>query len=113
MSTESKLPPLDCYQFSMLTCFRSGRADWVWLDEKGKSTIYINQRGSDKSLIPHWVQAASSHGGGFTLKDGGSREDIQFGRLYGSGRADVSACPTRRVDFGITDDKFARIVHVH
>ena len=55
----------------MLTWFCSGRADWVWLDEKGKSTIYINQRGSDKSLIPHWVKSASSHGGGFTLDDGG------------------------------------------
>lgn len=95
----------------MLTWFCSGRADWVWLDEKGKSTIYINQRGSDKSLIPHWVKSASSHGGGFTLDDGGTREDIQFGRVYGSGRADVSGRATRFVNYGITDGAITRIVY--
>ncbi|SPO00343.1 related to acetylxylan esterase [Cephalotrichum gorgonifer] len=66
------------------------RADWIWIDETGKTVIYINQRGSDKSMTPSWVQAASSHGGGFDLVDSGSRKFIQFGRVFGSGRADYA-----------------------
>lgn len=41
-------------------------------------------------MIPYWIEAAAVHGGGFDVKDDGSRDLIQFGRLYGSGCADLS-----------------------
>ncbi|KAF9880547.1 putative carbohydrate esterase family 3 protein [Colletotrichum karsti] len=66
------------------------RDDWVWIDTTGKTRIFINQRGEGKGMIPHWVEAAAGHGGGFDVKDDGSRDLIQFGRLYGSGRADYA-----------------------
>ncbi|OBT61486.1 hypothetical protein VE03_09357 [Pseudogymnoascus sp. 23342-1-I1] len=65
-----------------------GRADWIWLDEKGGSTIFINQRAEGKGMTPRWTRSASSHGGGFELDDGGTRDHILFGRVFQSGRAD-------------------------
>ncbi|KFX87170.1 hypothetical protein V490_08483 [Pseudogymnoascus sp. VKM F-3557] len=65
-----------------------GRADWLWLDETGKSTIFINQRNEGKGMTPRWTRSASSHGGGFDLNDGGTRNNVAFGRVFQSGRAD-------------------------
>jgi hypothetical protein len=76
----------------------SGRADWVWLDPTGRSVgpdgsiaVFMNMRGEGKGMRPNWTRAQSSHAGGFTgLIEGDSRRGIQFGRVYGSTRADVS-----------------------
>lgn len=66
----------------------SGRADWLWMDENGQVTTYINQRGNDKSLKPSWLSAGVTHGGMGTK--GRGRQYVFFGRLYDSGRQDVS-----------------------
>ncbi|PVH96898.1 carbohydrate esterase family 3 protein, partial [Periconia macrospinosa] len=64
-----------------------GRSDWLWVDNTGKVTTYINQRGYDKSLVPLWLEAGVTHQGmGSTV----GREKIHFGRLYGSGRRDYA-----------------------
>lgn len=71
------------------TC--SGRADWLWMDEEGRVTTYINQRGVSKTMIPYWYKASNdgvTHTG--MGKDvGEDRRQVIFGRLFGSGRADV------------------------
>ena len=65
----------------------SFRSDWLWLDDTGKITTYINQRGQGKGLIPNWDSVGVTHGG---MGEAGARPQIRFARLYDSGRADVS-----------------------
>ncbi|KPM39384.1 hypothetical protein AK830_g7215 [Neonectria ditissima] len=65
-----------------------GLSDWMWLDEQGKVTTYINQRGDGKGMVPHWLETGVTHGG--MGEDTEGRENIIFGRLYDSGRRDVS-----------------------
>ncbi|KAJ4295166.1 Glucan endo-1,3-alpha-glucosidase agn1 [Kalmusia sp. IMI 367209] len=67
-----------------------GRGDYVFVGEDGKTDIYINQRGdlSDgPGLKPHWVHAATSHAG-FSGDTSMTRDNIIFGRIYGTGRQD-------------------------
>jgi len=66
----------------------SFRADWLWLDDTGKVTAYINQRGSKKGLIPVWDPAGVTHAG---MGETCARSQIRFAKIYGSGRADVSS----------------------
>ncbi|KAM7185430.1 hypothetical protein V8F20_011802 [Naviculisporaceae sp. PSN 640] len=61
------------------------RADWLWLDDTGKVTTYINQRGAEKGMVPFWDEAGVTHGG---MGVAGARSQIRFARIYGSGRAD-------------------------
>ena len=75
----------------------SGRDDWLWVDNNGAVTTYANQRGVSKSLRPNWVKSGDPNDDkdeGITHpgmgKDVG-RDKISFGRIYGSGRADVSS----------------------
>lgn len=60
-----------------------GRADYVWLDTDGKATAYINYRGHAAGLAPEWVPAGVVAGG-----VGTSRDNITFGDLSGTGKAD-------------------------
>lgn len=74
-----------------------GRSDWLWVDNTGKVTTYINQRGYDKSLVPLWLEAGVTHQGmGTTV----GREKIHFGRIYGYSRRDYA----RRTATDLGDD---------
>ncbi|ROT40793.1 hypothetical protein SODALDRAFT_105063 [Sodiomyces alkalinus F11] len=65
-----------------------GRSDWTWMDEHGRVTTWINQRGSDKGMIPRWLDAGVTHQGMGT-NIGIDRHQIAFGRIFGdNGRAD-------------------------
>ena len=73
----------------------SGRYDWLWMDNRGKTTTRINQRGDDKSLIPHWLEAVEAYPGvdrqgGKIEDDNEDRHRIQFGRIFADERTDVS-----------------------
>ncbi|GAB1206268.1 hypothetical protein APSETT445_004953 [Aspergillus pseudonomiae] len=62
------------------------RADWLWLDEEGKVTTYINQRGTGKgSLAPDWRRIGVTHAG---MGVKGARDRIKFGQVYAKGGAD-------------------------
>ncbi|OGM47389.1 hypothetical protein ABOM_002570 [Aspergillus bombycis] len=62
------------------------RADWLWLDDKGKVTTYINQRGTGKgSLAPDWRRIGVTHAG---MDIEGARDRIKFGQVYAKGGAD-------------------------
>lgn len=61
------------------------------MSKKGEVTTWINQRGNSKSMIPYWQVAEwnPTHAGvGEDVGD--DREQIQFGRFFGSGKSDVS-----------------------
>ncbi|OBT92656.2 hypothetical protein VE01_09799 [Pseudogymnoascus verrucosus] len=60
------------------------RSDWLFLDDNGKVTTYINQRNGDKGLIPYWDSVGVTHAG----MGEPSRSQIRFARIYGSGRPD-------------------------
>jgi hypothetical protein len=66
---------------------RSFRADWLWVDDDAKVTTYINQRGQTTGLIPFWDFVGMTHRVPFPA---GTRPQIRFGRVYGTGRADVN-----------------------
>jgi hypothetical protein len=62
------------------------RSDWLWLDEEGKDTTYINQRGSGKgSLVPEWRRIGITHAG---MGDTSARDRIKFGQVYQGRGAD-------------------------
>ncbi|KAJ5801621.1 uncharacterized protein N7518_003689 [Penicillium psychrosexuale] len=57
------------------------RSDWLWMDDEGKVTTYINNRGTGKnSLVPDWVSAGVTHAG---MGVEGAKERIKFGLVYG------------------------------
>lgn len=59
------------------------------MDEQGKVTTYINQRGDGKGMIPRWLSAGQTHLG-MGVGIGEKREHVTFGRIFGdNGRADV------------------------
>ncbi|UKZ74641.1 hypothetical protein TrVFT333_002311 [Trichoderma virens FT-333] len=70
-----------------------GRSDWVYLHNDASSTIFINQRGDDdadgKALRPHWQKASSGHIAIPLFEVDNSRTELVFGRVKGSGRADL------------------------
>lgn len=60
------------------------------MDENGRVTTWINQRGSDKGMVPRWLEAGVTHLGMGT-NIGSDRHQVVFGRIFGdNGRADVS-----------------------
>ncbi|KAF2438288.1 carbohydrate esterase family 3 protein [Karstenula rhodostoma CBS 690.94] len=66
-----------------------GRADWVWVYDNGQTRIFINQNGAKADgggLTPHWVEAAAAHPG--FGSDMSNRNEVLFGRVFGSRRAD-------------------------
>lgn len=64
------------------------RADWLWLDDEGKVTTYINQRGTGKgSLAPDWRRIGVTHAG---MGVKGARDRIKFGQIWQGGGADYS-----------------------
>jgi hypothetical protein len=68
-----------------------GRADWIYIYADTSTEIYINQRGSlddGKGLKPHWVKAEAKIAG-WPDDSSVNRTHIMFGRIFGSGRADL------------------------
>ena len=64
-----------------------GRADWTWTSTSGRVTTFINQVDDGLGMKPYWREAGVTHPG--QPEDTGvSRENIQFARIYGSGRGD-------------------------
>ncbi|GAM34923.1 hypothetical protein TCE0_015r02825 [Talaromyces pinophilus] len=62
------------------------RSDWLWLDDTGKVTTYINNRGTGKgSLAPDWVSAGVTHAG---MGVAGARDRVKFGNVYAGNGAD-------------------------
>ncbi|KAL4860487.1 SGNH hydrolase-type esterase domain-containing protein [Aspergillus spectabilis] len=56
------------------------RSDWLWLDDMGKVTTYINNRGTGKgSLVPDWVSAGLTHAG---MQVDGAKARVKFGKVY-------------------------------
>ncbi|KAF2798617.1 carbohydrate esterase family 3 protein, partial [Melanomma pulvis-pyrius CBS 109.77] len=60
-----------------------GRADWVWVGDKGETAIMTNVRGEgpDKpreGMRPYWLVSESAHVG---QSDTGIRDNIKFGRV--------------------------------
>lgn len=82
--------------------FSSGRADWTWISTTGQVTTYINQRGDGPGMVPHWREAGVTHGG-MGENTGETRENIQFARIFGSGRSDVRTLTTLLPPFIIHD----------
>ncbi len=66
------------------------RDDWTWISTNGQVTTWVNQRGEEKGMVPRWLAAGVTHAGGFNVYDGESRNNIQFGRVFGSGRRDYA-----------------------
>jgi hypothetical protein len=94
------LEPLN--QVVLLTSLlRSFRSDWLWLDDTGRVTTYINQRGQGDGMIPHWDSVGVTHGG---MGEAGARSQIRFARLYDSGRADVSDLPELSVSEALSPE---------
>ncbi|KAK2765017.1 hypothetical protein FQN54_008716 [Arachnomyces sp. PD_36] len=69
-----------------------GRSDWLWLDDKGKTDTYINNRGcnqpdgSNWMLGVDWRDAGETHAG---MDEEGARDNIHFAKVYGvDGRYD-------------------------
>jgi hypothetical protein len=56
------------------------RSDWLWLDETGQVTTYINNRGTGKgSLAPDWVSVGVTHAG---MQVDGAKDRVKFGNVY-------------------------------
>lgn len=66
------------------------KADWLIMDQTGLVNTFINNRGSDDSLVPDWQFAGRTHAGGVTLGIENANSTIKFGRMFGTGRRDVS-----------------------
>ncbi|KAH8678326.1 hypothetical protein BX600DRAFT_545929 [Xylariales sp. PMI_506] len=75
------------------------RADWIWLDDTGMGTTYINQRGSTKDMIPYWDSVGVTHPG---MGVAGARARIRFGRVY-SIKADYMYIPCSNATDVTTD----------
>jgi hypothetical protein len=59
--------------------------DLLFIGDNGNSDTYINNRGWGAGIVPDWRSAGITHPG---QGDYGIRENIKFGRIYGSGRRD-------------------------
>lgn len=57
------------------------------MNTQGSINTIINNRGTGYGLTPDWQHAGLTHSG---MGVDGARENIRFGRLFGSGRPDVS-----------------------
>ncbi len=66
------------------------RYDWVWLSKSGASDIYINYRGWQDGIVPDWRQAKEFHPPVLSSADADGYGRFVFGRIFGTGRHDVS-----------------------
>ena len=57
------------------------------MDVQGGISTLINNRGIGPGLTPDWQNMGKTHGG---MGVNGARTNIRFGRLFGTGRPDVS-----------------------
>jgi hypothetical protein len=67
--------------------------DLVYLRPDTSARIFINQRGSrddGSGLKPHWVEADAGSFTGWPDDPKVNTSNIMFGRVFGSGRTDVS-----------------------
>lgn len=86
------------------------------MDEMGRTTTWINQRGTTKSLIPYWLEAGVTHTG--MVKDSTriqnknqDRHEIQFPRLLNDGKTDVGgAWPKMKLSLRGKAKKLTRIL---
>lgn len=70
----------------------SGRSDWLWLDDRGRTTTWINNRGSGQGMIPRWAEIGQTHDMDIDRSIVDDRRAVQFGRIFGdNGVADVSS----------------------
>ncbi|KAE8155227.1 hypothetical protein BDV25DRAFT_146356 [Aspergillus avenaceus] len=70
------------------------RSDLLLLDDQGKVTTYINNRGTGKSLVPDWRSAGVTHEGTGVA---GAKNRIKFGRVYAGG-ADYTLIESEKKD---------------
>lgn len=85
------------------------------MDQTGKVTTYINQRGDDKTMIPRWLKAGVTHAG-MGQSIGADRSGVVFGRIFGdNSRADVSIRPSynRRAVPLLRNGAYLRVVCPH
>lgn len=61
---------------------KDGRADYLWVSEDGRVTLYTNLRGKDAGHPTWWPQGEIASG------VGASRENITFADINGDGRSD-------------------------
>jgi hypothetical protein len=57
------------------------------MNTQGGINTMINNRGTGYGLTPDWQAMGETHGG---MGVNGARASIRFGRLFGTGRPDVS-----------------------
>ncbi|OJJ35887.1 hypothetical protein ASPWEDRAFT_41117 [Aspergillus wentii DTO 134E9] len=83
------------------------RSDWLWMDDTGKVTTYINNRGTGKgSLVPDWRSVGVTHAG---MNVKGAKDNIKFGQVYAGNGADYVWFETVEAagGDGETDDHYA------
>jgi len=60
------------------------------MDTTGKVDTFINNRGTGVGIIPDWQYADVTHGGLASFGVTNANSVVKFGRMYGTGRRDVS-----------------------
>lgn len=65
------------------------KADWLSMTTSGQVDTYINNRGGTE-LLPDWQDAGGTHGGLSSFGVINAHSAVKFGRMYGTGRRDVS-----------------------
>lgn len=66
------------------------KTDWLFMDNTGKVDAFINFRGIGVGMKPDWRNAGVTHGGLATFGVTNANTAVKFGRMYGTGRRDVS-----------------------
>ncbi|RYP46559.1 hypothetical protein DL768_007241 [Monosporascus sp. mg162] len=66
------------------------RDDWIWISTDGRTTTWVDQRGEGKGMVPRWLDSGVTYTGGFDVYHRPSRDNIQFGGIFGSGRHDYA-----------------------
>lgn len=66
------------------------KTDWLFMDKTGKVDTFINNRGTGAGMIPDWQYANVTHGGLASFGVTNANSVVKFGRMYGTGRRDVS-----------------------
>lgn len=61
------------------------------MDETGKVDTFVNNRGTGVGMTPDWRYADVTHGGLSIFNVTNANSAVKFGRMYGTGRRDVSA----------------------
>ncbi len=69
------------------------KADWLAMDETGLVDTFINNRGYGDGIILDWQYAKTTHTGLGSLGVTNAYSTVKFGRMFGTGRRDVSTAP--------------------